>query len=191
MTNFQPCREDVLYAFAVEPESGRETLEQYLQKYPQYADDLIDLAYELSQATNEEETPLSGEDLTTIEQSWQRYADAISQENPDPLACLSPPEQSNLAKSLGVPRQVITAFREHRVELASVPLAFLRQLAAAVDSTIEVLLNTQAYSSASGLSRSYKADSKPKAQLSITFEQVLIEAEIPLEKRTLLLKDES
>ena len=43
----RPSREDVLYAFAVEPTSGRETLERYLRDYPEYTTELIDLSYDL------------------------------------------------------------------------------------------------------------------------------------------------
>ena len=43
-----PSREDVLDAFAVEPNHERNTLERYLRDYPQYAAELVDLSRELS-----------------------------------------------------------------------------------------------------------------------------------------------
>lgn len=58
----QPSREDVLYTFAVESNSGRD-LKQYLRDYPQYAAKLIDLSHELSHDVCEDEMPLSDKDL--------------------------------------------------------------------------------------------------------------------------------
>jgi hypothetical protein len=43
----QKSREDVLFAFAVEPERNRLTLDRYLSTYPEFAEDLIDLANEI------------------------------------------------------------------------------------------------------------------------------------------------
>ena len=39
--------EDVLYAFSVEPKHDRQTLENYLRRYPELAEELIDLSHEL------------------------------------------------------------------------------------------------------------------------------------------------
>jgi len=53
---------------------------------------------------------------------------------------LSTPELRDVAKRLDVPRQVITAFRERRVILSTVPRRFLARLAEAVNSSIEILI---------------------------------------------------
>ena len=183
----QSSCEEVLYAFAVEPNSGRNTLEQYLRDYPQYANELIDLSYELSREVCEDETPLSDEDLAMIDRLWLRHIEAAPSETMDPLASLSVAEQRDLAKRLDVPRQVITAFRERRVEFASVPTPFLECFASAINSTVELLRSAFALPSELDLTRSYKADGRPEAQTSITFEQLLIEADVPLDKRASLM----
>jgi hypothetical protein len=74
--NPQALREDVLYAFAVEPIQGRDTLQRYLRDYPQYAAELVDLSYELSREVRENEGPLSDEDAVLIEKSWQTFSDS-------------------------------------------------------------------------------------------------------------------
>jgi hypothetical protein len=38
--------EDVLFAFSVEPQHDRQTLENYLRRYPELAEELIDLSHE-------------------------------------------------------------------------------------------------------------------------------------------------
>jgi hypothetical protein len=183
--------EDVLYAFAVEPNPGRHILEQYLRDYPEYAIELIDLSYELSREVDEDEAPLSADDHAVIDSAWRRYVEASPREATNPFANLSVAEQRDLAQRLDVPRQVITAFREHRVELASVPSPFLERLAAALSSTVEILRNALPLPPEPGLMRSYKSGAKPETQTSVTFERLLIDADVPLDKRVLLMTDES
>jgi hypothetical protein len=186
----QPSREDVLYTFAVGSDSGRD-LEQYLRDYPQYAAELIDLSHELSRDVCEDEMPLSDKDLALIDKAWLQHVGAVPQEIVDPFATLSVAEQRELAQSLDVPRQVITAFREHRVEPTSVPSPFLERLAAALNSTVEILKNAFALPPKPDLARSYKADTRPDDRAQVNFEQILLEADVPSDKRALLMADEN
>jgi hypothetical protein len=187
-TDSNPDREDVLYAFAVEPTAGRDTLERYLRDYPEYTDELIDLSYELSREVSEDETPLSEVDHALINWAWQQYVGAASKEVTNPLSIA---QQRELAQCLNVPRQVITAFRDRRVEIISVPLTFLERLADALNSTVEILTNVLVQSSSPDLARSYKADDRPAASRQVSFKQILTEANVPPEKQALLLTDES
>ena len=66
-------RDDVLYAFAVEPLQGRDTLERYLRDHPEYAGDLIDLSYELSRGVHEDGIPLSIEQQSIVDNAWLRH----------------------------------------------------------------------------------------------------------------------
>lgn len=109
----------------------------------------------------------------------------------NPLANLSVAEQRELAQCLDIPRQVIMAFREHRVEPTSVPAPFLERLAAALNSTAEKLQSTFALSPEPDLARSYKADGRPSAHTQVNFEQILIEANVPPDKRALLMTAEN
>jgi hypothetical protein len=83
------------------------------------------------------------------------------------------------------------AFREHRVEPTSVPRPFLERLAAALNSTVEILKNAFALPPKPDLARSYKADARPDDRAQVTFEQILVEAKVPLDKRALLMADEN
>jgi transcriptional regulator with XRE-family HTH domain len=187
----RPSREDVLYAFAVEPTLGRDTLDRYLRDYPEYTVELIDLSFELSREVCEDETPLSNEEQALIDRAWQRYVEAAPKDTIDPFATLSVAVQRELAQRLDVPRQVITAFREQRVEPASVPLPFLERLAAALNSTVEILISTLELPPEPNLARNYKADSRPETHTQASFEQILIEANVSPDKRALLIKGES
>lgn len=184
--------EDVLDAFAVEEDIGRQTLERYLRVYPEYASDLIELSRELSRMVVHNEAPLSAEDNALISKAWQRHAAAAPVDVVDPFAMLSVDDWRKVAERLGVPRQVISAFRERRVALASVPRRFLAQFADAVNSSIEQLSIALALPAIPSAARSYKADTKPIVPVDpVPFEQILIEAGVSTETRAVLMANEA
>ncbi len=82
----------------------------------------------------------------------------------------------------------MTALRERRVSLVSIPRRFVAMLAEAMRSSVAQLESS--WSPAPLLvARSYKAENKPTAGEQVTFEQVLIDAGVPAEKRARLLAD--
>lgn len=187
----RPSREDVLDAFSVEPRPDRETLEHYLRSYPDYAADLIDLSQELDRDLCEDEAPLSAEDHVLIDAAWRRHAaDPALTAATDPFATLSIAELREIAHRLGVPRQIVAAFRERRVLLSSVPRHFLTRLAEAVNSSADKLEALWwGLLPAPTPARSYKADTKPMSAEPVNFERLLIDAGVPESKRAELMAD--
>lgn len=200
-----PAREDVLHAFAVEPNPSSETLERYLRAYPELAAEFVDLARELSRPVPQDGAPLSAEDAARVDAAWLRHravvapgASAAPSAAPsevrspavDPFASLAIDDLRRVAGELGVPRQVVTAFRERRVDVASVPRAFLARLASVLHSTREAI--TAALSEPAALSPgwSYKADAKPVVEARIPFERLLREAGVADAERDALLRDD-
>ena len=185
-----PSLEDVLGAFSVETKPGRKTLELYLRRYPQFAEALIDLSHELHRALPSPAAPLAAEDEARIDAAWRRHVEALS---PPPQADLfsafSTQELRDLSKALDVPRQVITAFRDRRVILDSVPRHFLRRLASLAHQPLERLAATLAPVAQPAMPRSYKSDAKPTVGGPVTFERLLIDAGVPDDKRAQLLAD--
>lgn len=185
-----PSLEDVLGAFSVEPDPGRETLAMYIRRYPQFADPLIDLSRELHRELASAAKPHTAEDEARIDAAWRRHVDALNpQTQADLFAALSTQELRNLSKALDVPRQVITAFRDRRVILDSVPRHFLERLAAAVHQPLERLAASLVPAAQPVPARSYKSDAKPTAGEPVTFERLLIDAGVPDDKRARLLVD--
>ncbi len=184
----RPSLESVLDAFSVETDAGSSTLTRYLRQYPEYADDLIDLSRELSRALNDDDAPLSSPERAAIDVAWSRYATAIAPKIADPFAALASDQSRALAQRLGVPRQVITALRERRVSPSSVPRRFLQRLAEAMTSSVAELEAFWAQGQVVG-ARSYKADEKPSAVTQVSFEQVLLDANVPAETRDALLAE--
>jgi len=179
----------VLESFVMEPDAGGQTLQRYLREYPEYAAQLVKLSQEIFRFGIHDESPLSVEDQMRIDSAWSRIQSAPSKAAADPFAELSVPKLREVAQSLDVPRQVITAFRERTVIVATVPKPFLARLADLVGSSIQGLLDTLALPSQS-LSRSYKADGKPTEAVRVTFEQLLRDAGLSDEQIELLLKDD-
>jgi alkylation response protein AidB-like acyl-CoA dehydrogenase len=187
-TGERPSREAVLDAFAVESAPDGSTLERYLQLYPELAAELVDLSRELGRERHDETGPLTADDSKLLDAAWARHAAALPTAAAEPFAKLTADDWRAVARRLDVPRQVVTALREHRVLLASIPKRFLQMFADAAGSTI-ALVETSWASPESSLARSYKADSKPAINEQVTLEQVLVEAGVPAEKRARLLAE--
>lgn len=186
----RPSREDVTFAFAVEPLHDKATLERYLRDYPEYAGDLIDLGRELSRVVVEWTEPLSAEERTVIETAVAAQSRDL-QTARDLFAPVSVATLKAIAAHLAVPRQVITAFRERRVRLETVPGHFLNVLARELGSTLQdfriYYLNPDP---SSGAVVAHKSKVKPAAPDPVSFEQLLIEAAVPEPERKRLLADD-
>jgi hypothetical protein len=185
----QLSSEEVLNAFAVEPAHDRSTLERYLRQFPQYAVELAHLSHELSRAAVKA-PPLSAKDRATIDEAWKQYSSSASASNANILADLSVPQLRELAIRLGVPRQIITAFREHRVLVSSIPQAFFSRFATALNASIEQIAAVLSLPLEVNCVRSHKSDEKPITAAPATFEQLLIEAQVPEDKRAELMAKE-
>jgi hypothetical protein len=184
----RPSREAVLDAFAVESVPDRSTLEQYLRLYPEYAAELVDLSRELCREDRDDSTSLTAADRKLLDVAWARHAAALPTATAEPFAVLTAGEWREVAQRLDVPRQVVTALRERRVLLTSIPKRFFQMFADAIGSTIAQLEGSWGSAELS-VARSYKADSKPAVGEQVTLEQVLIEAGVPAEKRVRLLAE--
>lgn len=182
-------RDQVLELFAMELDTGGHTLQHYLREYPEYATQLVDLSQEIFRFGIQDESPLSIEDRIRIDTAWSRIQSAPNNVVTDPLAGLSVPQLREIAQTLKVPRQVITAFRERTVIVSSVPRNFLNLLASLVGSSVQDLLGTLT-SSPQSLARSYKANGKPTEAVRVTFEQLLRDAGLSDEDIKLLLADD-
>lgn len=184
----RPSRESVLDAFAAESDAGRHTLERYLRLYPEYAGELIDLSREIKREVSKDSAPLTASERNLIDAAWSQYLAGAQQTTVSEVVELTADEWRAVARVLDVPRQVVTALRERRISLSSIPRGFLKRFAAATRSSVEQLESTWALSPLAE-ARSYKADSKPTATEQVSFEQVLIEAGVADEKRARLLAE--
>lgn len=185
-----PSLNDVLEAYAIEADNDNATLERYLRDYPQYTAELVELSRELDCPLDVNTTPLDAADNARIAKAWAQFTSTN-----DPTVATSsapawdPVKMKAAASAFGVPRQIISAFREGRVILESVPRHFLERLAEILGATCEALEISLSRPPDLAVSRNYKADEKPKDPQRITFEQLLIDACVTPEKRAELLAE--
>ncbi len=181
--------EDVLEAFALEPQVDRPTLDRYLREFPQFTGELIDLSREIFLFSHEEEGPLLDSDRMRVNSALSQFESAATRAAQPVLARLSPERQRALANVLGVPRQVILCFMERAVIAKSVPMRFLSRMANELQSNAQELL---AYLSQprQAMARSAKAVEKPGSDEKVAFEQLLREAGVSeVETSQLLAED--
>jgi hypothetical protein len=95
------------------------------------------------------------------------------------LANLTIPQQKEVAKNLGIRRQVLTAFREHRVDVSSIPKKFLGRLAIELGQAADALARALLGPAPEALGGSHKSNEKPDAiPKCVTFNQLLREADM-------------
>lgn len=179
----RPSIDDVLEAFASEPDTGRPTLERYLRDFPEYVEAIVDFATEISREVVIRKEPLSERESTMIQAGWRKHVDAAPKAVADPFVVLSHVELADVAKFLGVPRQVLTAFRDRTIVAASIPKRFGERLAAEIRSDFETLMAYLANPPILSVARSRKSDTKPKIADCKTFEQILTDAGVSAEDR--------
>lgn len=168
--------ESVLESFLLEDEIDASTLQRYLQRYPEFATELTDLAREIACTSDYPNYAASEGDDALIAQAWRMHADTAPPAKVDPLALLQPKDLNKLASSLQLPRQVLAALRERRVIVASMSAKFLdtlaKELACPVSALIEILSSPTAAEPAG----SHKSDVKPQMAEKVDFARVLQDA---------------
>ncbi|WP_438332253.1 hypothetical protein [Burkholderia pseudomallei] len=179
MSHQQPMsRDEVLRAFAVEENSGRDTLVRYLAAYPQYAHDLVDLSRELARAWVDEE--LFEEDERSVDIAVARFRAGGGLKGA--VVTLKPQVFTAAAARLQLPLQAMLAFRERRVDLASVPARFLERLALALQTTLDQLSAFLSQPTLVSAARQSKSNAKPTAAAKVSFEKILLDAGVPQER---------
>ncbi len=191
MTNTSPTnRNEVLDAFMLEREHGKDTLERYLRAYPQHATALVDLSREFSRDDESHDLPLTPAEQSRIDAAWIAHKAAKPATEADPLTAMTAQMSKVIAQCLGVPRQVVSCFRDRKVEPVSVPRPILALFAEKMEIPLLQFQDLLAQSPALRSAKSYKADGKPGNATRVPFEQILIDAGVTEEDRNRLLADE-
>jgi hypothetical protein len=183
----RPTCDDVIEAFALESESGKATLDRYLRSYPEYAEAILDFATEVSMENVARKEPLSARERGLVETAWEMHVKAAPKPIADPFAVLSGVELGKIAGLLEVPKQVLTALRDRTIIAASIPRRFAKRLAAEIGTDVDALIAFVATPSVLSVVRSRKSDAKPKTAERKPFEQVLIDAGVPVGVRKKLM----
>ena len=168
--------ESVLESFLLEDEIDARTLEKYLNQYPEFTTELADLVREIACISDYPNYAASQSDDALIAQAWRMHADAIPAAKADPLALLQPVDLNRLASTLQIPRQVLAALRERRVNVSSISARFLNTLANELACSSSVLTEILSSPTARELAGSHKSDIKPQMAEKVDFARVLEDA---------------
>ncbi|MEZ6140773.1 MAG: hypothetical protein R3B84_09400 [Zavarzinella sp.] len=183
-------KDAVLDAFAAESLHDRSTLDRYVREYPDLAEELIDLASELRFSAgfaNTETGVISDPKRNT---AWENFRKAgMASATVDPFAQFKGAAFAVLAGKLDLPRSILTAVRDRLVVPSSVPGGFVRRLAEATNTTIEIARTYMAQESQTPLSLEFKSDHKPSKQGQITFRQLIESTEMSESQRLHLLRE--
>jgi hypothetical protein len=179
----------VLDLFAIAYRESTEALADFVARYPERADELVDYAHEinLQRECAGEMSITPGEEIWIEEQVAKMSA--VRSAIIDPFAAWQPSQYVEARKSLGVPTAVLTAFRDRLVALPSVPFAFLEDLADLLKVKMSELAAFLEAPPRLANNIAYKADSAPGMSTDkITFEAVLTQAGVSAEKAAALLE---
>jgi DNA-binding Xre family transcriptional regulator len=168
--------DEVLESFMLEEVIDLATLNRYVNEYPQFATELIDLSREVSCMKGKPDYELTESDELLVREAWAAYSSTTPAAKADPLALLQPKELNKLASALQLPRQVLAALRERRVIVASMSAKFLDSLAKELACSVSALIEILSSSTAAEPAGSHKSDVKPQVAEKVDFARVLQDA---------------
>lgn len=145
--------ENILAAFAVEPDHDKATLDRYLTAHPDLKTEFLDLILEL-EFDNGDGSALDLES-ETVSASWKRFANSSDV----PLAASA--FTRDAAKAMAVKTTVIMQLRDRAVLVATIPLGFMSRLAASLGTSDAELTEYLSSPRSLATGASYKADGKP------------------------------
>ena len=172
MTN----RDDVLSDFTIEPEMSPAVLKTYLSKYPEFADDLLDLFHELTMSDMEAveaSLPLETKAMKSSVLRVQKVEQA-----------LYGADVRELSKSLGLPRSFLMGLQASVVHIGSMPISLLNKLAKLLDVRLQDVISGMQIGDQQAVAM--KSDVKPEAQPAIEFQDYVDQAGLTEEEQRAL-----
>lgn len=157
--------ENILTAFAVEPNHDQKTLDSYLAAYPDLRTNFLNLLLELEfDAADEAPQDL---DSPVVAASWSRYSQLAT----EPLSAKS--FTKDVAATMGLKTAVVMQLRDRAVLFSSIPKRFLLRLAQALGTRVEELTSYLTAPRILAAGASYKADAKPNVAPQMELASVL------------------
>jgi len=175
-------KEEVLYDFSVEPEIDAALLEEYIRKYPQYRDELIDLSLELSLMPEGEEMSANEGVSESVESLWFSFQSMLEPSDPislpagelnNLLESLDKHGFRELAKKLNVSRVFLMRVRDKTIIASTLPMQFVEKVANAIGVGVESMKDILAGPSTISPGMRFKADGKPEAGKQMTFDEAI------------------
>lgn len=183
----QLSADDVLRAFAMDFQPGTGVLQRYLAEYPEHSVALIDISMELTREFDDN-IPLGAAEFDLVAAGMARL-----RENSSRLQSLEAAPANVFTEAisaLALPKQVGLAFRERRIEVATLPHRIAAKMAEALQTSTETLLSYLALPAVAPMARARKSAVKPVAPEKVSFERVLQDAGVHEQSISNLLREE-
>lgn len=183
-------RDDVLYAFAVEPNRNRETLDRYLKKYPQFSNELIDLSSELRLDVSRRTTTAEPINDPGCEGAWTTFASVAPNVSAlaNPFANFRGQAFVTLCSSLRLPRSIVVALRDRLVEPASIPVLLVEAISRLSDATSEAVQQYLSQQPTTMTTMEFKANRKPVEIKQTTFQKLVDSTELSEDERAAVME---
>ncbi len=167
-------------------EPGDGALQRYLAQYPEHSSALIDLSMELTREFDDDVPPGAAEfDLVAAGMARLRVNIVTLQA----LEAAPAKVFADAIRALSLPMQVGLAFRERRIEVATLPQRVLTKMAEALQTSAETLLSYLVLPPETPLARARKSAVKPAAPGKVSFEKVLKDAGVDEQSISNLLRE--
>lgn len=186
--------DDILYAFSVEKNRDKDTLKKYLQKYPEYKEELIDLSIELLSASTEQGFSRAGISKSASI-AWDKFQAILPSSDPlssnsiefNPLATLDRPAFRSLAIKLGLNTLFLTMLRDRTIKGSTIPINFVILVSDAIGESVEVMKTALSGPPVISSATSYKADAAPIAENQITFDEAINSSQLTEQQKAALM----
>lgn len=152
---------DIFDEFAMEQDLSHALLKSYIERYPDLAIELTDLFHELTLAdarTAAENIPLETKSVNAAALAGEKLRAAFSNDG-----------IKTLARTIGLPRDFLTGFRDRRVRIGSAPVPVLTGLARKIGVGLHDFVGFACADDRSSPALAFKADNKPMAAAQLDF----------------------
>ncbi|MGJ8677075.1 MAG: hypothetical protein ACSHX0_06135 [Akkermansiaceae bacterium] len=163
----------ILEELALEECIEGELLATYLERYPQYIEEITDFVHELGRPSPSEHLSLSEPERFQLESRVTKFLQDLSMPSNSILGDLSIQEVKNLTEKLGVKRQVVSALRRGLVKVDTIPEKFCASICDILGCQLEELKLQLGKPQIVAGGLSFKSDDKPKDVDAISFEKTL------------------
>lgn len=187
--------EEVLFSFSAEPSHDRVTLGKYLQSYPEYSEELVDLSIELlilpARETKVVDLPNAAVDyaLARFHSKVKGLSESTaSKVVSNPFHGMDSGKFQSLAQQLDINSLFLTYFRDRTIDFTSIPQRFVAKLAEGLEISIDTIKEHLCAPPVVSSSQSFKSDHKPEAKAKIMFDQALEKARLSIAQKEALKK---
>lgn len=166
---------------------GTGVLQRYLAEYPEHSVALIDLSMELTREFDDN-IPLGAAEFDLVAAGMARLRESAA--TLQSLETAPAKVFTEAISALALPMQVGLAFRERRIEVATLPHRMAAKMAEALKTSTETLLSYLALPAVAPMARARKSAVKPVAPEKVSFERVLQDAGVDEQSISNLLREE-